>query len=399
MSLLAYTRRFLAPLISALAPLLFAVGVVAFKVAEQVVLDEETRRALSELVRRGYELERRGRELAYASKGLVSWRADVKWIEDLYEWYRSTTRILHDLKLKLKGTNIAKSNVLENIIEAMADLQYVASIAREVITSATAKRASREERITEIIPKLNAQILNEWLEKANRSVKCITGTECLWILGRLKPLEEYTVAALYNDLTACHHRMLDYASVLMDPETTTVSERVLSSRGNPVLVEGCLKWERVLTELYTHGLVDSSDYHPTVCIVVGDRASIRVGTLSGHATHVELVNGIVRAHYYDVDEAVHKEVMKLAEKLGIRVVEHSPRNYTVLEVPVEKSDLLFKRLVPFISSMDERMWMPLRWRMLYYDKTFEELIRVEEAELAYRAPEEFKRRFGVELDC
>jgi hypothetical protein len=398
-SLIAYSRRFLTPILSALAPLLFAVGVVIVNITERVAVDAETREAISELIRRGYELEKMGRELAYASKGLVSWRADEKWIGDLYEWYRSIMSILHELKLKLEGTNRAKSNMLENIIDTMADLYYIISIAREVIISATAKRASREERITEIIPKLNTQILKERFEEANRSVKCLTGTECLWILGKLKPIEEYTVASMYNDLTACHHRILDYASVLADPETVAVSERVFSSRGNPVLVDGCIKWERVLTELYMHGLVDPSDYHPTVCIVAGNRASIRVGTLSSHATHVELVNGIVRAHYYDVDEAVHEEVMKLAEKLGIRVVEHSPKDYTVLEVPVEKRDLLFKRLIPFISTMDDRIRKPEKWRMLYYDMTFEELARVGEAELAYMAPEEFKRRFGVELDC
>jgi hypothetical protein len=396
-SLIDYARSFFAPILSALAPLLFAVGVVAIKAAEQVALGDETRRVLSELVRRGYELERIGRQLAYASKGLILWGADTKWIADLNLWYESTLSTVNRLVWRLAE---AGPHPLANAVDMLHIGLLAARRTSDLVLEALNKYGTvrREAKIVDISASI-ARDLKQTLEALSREVNIVTGAPCIWILGRIKPLEEYTVAAMYNDLTACHHRIVDYLSLVIDPETTAVSERVISLRGNPVLVDGCLKWERVLTELYMHGLVDPSDYRPTICIVTGDRAGIRVGTIPSHATHVELVDGAVRAVFYDVDEAVHKEVMKLAEKLGIRVVEHSPAEYTVLEVPVEKRDLLFKRLVPFISSMDERTRSPDRWRMLYYDKSREELRGIGEAELAYRAPEEFRRRFGVELDC
>jgi hypothetical protein len=371
--------------------------VVIVNITERVAVDAETREAISELIRRGYELEKRGRELAYASKGLILWGADTKWIADLILWYENTLMTVSRLVWRLTE---AGPHPLANVVDMLHIGLLAARHTSDLVLDALNKYGTvrREAKIVDISANI-ARDLKQTLEALSIEVNFVTGAPCLWILGRLKPLEEYTVAAMYNDLTACHHRILDYLSIVTDPETTAVSERVISLRGNQVLVDGCLKWERVLTELYMHGLVDPSDYRPTICIVTGDHAGIRVGTAPSHATHVELVDGVVREVYYDVDEAVHEEVMKLAEKLGIRVVEHSPRNYTVLEVPVEKRDLLFKRLVPFISSMDERIRVPGKWRMLYYDKSKEELRRIGEAELAYRAPEEFKRRFGVELDC
>jgi hypothetical protein len=398
-SLIAQTRRIIAPLLSALAPLLFALGFVIVNITEQASVDAETREAISELVRRGYELEKRGRELAYASKGLVSWGVDEAWLRELNLWYGNTLMTLHKLRWRL-GMAEVKSNLLANAAEAVDRGRYATMNASDLVVEALNKYriVSREAKIVEISAKISA-LVKETLENMSRAVNSVTGSPCLWILGKLKPLEEYTVATMYNDLTACHHRILDYLSLIVDPETTRVSERVFSSRGNPTLVDGCLKWERVLSELRMHGLVDPSDYHPTVCMVTGDSASVRVGTMVSHTTHVELVNGIIRALYYDVDESVHTEVAKLAEKLGIRVVEHRPSDFTVLELPVDRKDLLFKRLLPFISSMDERIRRPEMWRVLYYDKAKEELERIGEAELAYRAPEEFKRRFDVELDC
>jgi hypothetical protein len=397
LSIEEWARRLFAPLLSALAPLIFAVGVVSVNTAEQTTIAWETREKLSELIKRGYELEKRGRELAYASEGLASWRVDYMWLRELRMWYDDALYILVSLMSRFKGVDEIKTNLLENarIVagKMFTVVHHVADLISEVLYKH--KIVSRGARIQELSP---ASAHVAWLlENVSATVESVTGLPCVWILGRLKPLNEYTMAGMYNDLTACHHRLLDYLSLVVDPETERVSERVFSLRGNPLLVDGCIKWERVLTELYMHGLIDPSDYHPTMCIVTGDRAGIRVGTAIDHTTHVELVNGAVRAYYYDVDEAVHEEVMKLAEKLGIRVVEHSPRNYTVLEVLVEKRDLLFKRLVPFISSMDERIRSPDRWKFLYFDMTSEEIKRVGEAELTYRAPEEFKRRFGVEL--
>jgi hypothetical protein len=397
LSIEEWAKRLLAPLLSALAPLIFAVGVVSVNIAEQATIAWETREKLSELIKRGYELEKIGRELAYASKGLILWGADSKWIADLNLWYMDASVTIHRLVERLTEAGPHPlSNVVDMLHIGRIAVKHVSDLVLEALNKYRIVR--REAKIMDISANI-AKDLKQVLEALSREVNSVTGSPCLWILGKLKPLEEYTVAAMYNDLTACHHRILDYMSMVIDPETTIVSERVISLKGNPVLVDGCLKWERVLTELCKHGLVDRSDCKPTICIVTGNHAGIRVGTAPSHATHVELVDGTIRAQYYDVDEAVHKEVMKLAEKLGIRVVEHSPSEYTVLELPAEKSDLLFKRLLPFVSSMDFRIRLPDRWRYLYLEKTGEELKRIGEAELSYRAPDEFKRRFGVELDC
>jgi hypothetical protein len=397
LSIEEWARRLLAPLLSVLAPLIFAVGVVSVNITEQAAIAWGMREKLSELIKRGYELEKIGRKLAYASKGPIFHGADTKWIADLNFWYMDALATAYIL---VRTLTEGGPHPLSNVVDMLHIGRIAAKYASDLVTEALNKYGpvSRETKVVDISARI-ARDFKQALEALSREVNSITGSPCLWILDRIKPLEEYTVAAMYNDLTACHHKILDYLSMTIDPETARVSERVFSSRGNPVLVEGCLKWERVLTELFTHGLVEPSDYHPTICVVTGNHASVRVGTVPSHATHVELVDGTIRAQYYDVDEAVHREVMKLAEKLGIRVVEHAPDEYTVLELPAEKSDLLFKRLLPFISSMDSRIRSPNRWRMLYHDKKVEELKRIGEAELAYRAPEEFKRRFGVELDC
>lgn len=234
-----------------------------------------------------------------------------------------------------------------------------------------------------------------------------TNRECIWVLEKLKPAEEYTFAELINDVTACHHTLMDYIRMHLDPELTEVYSGVYAKYARPELVELCKAWRSSANVLYKggDGIYAGEDYLSTYCVVWGNRAELRVGSSPGHATHVELTDDRVVVRYYDTDEVVHLVLAKIAERFGFAPTKHKPREYTEFRMPLKHADRFFSYVLPSATTMDLRISCPeCYWGRTFrssheYHKVYNELldkygVLIAEVEMYVDA----LRRFGLLRD-
>jgi hypothetical protein len=353
---------------------LVALSPVAFVAAAILVrllgLDPETPiRELMRLVDRGLFYERWGREIASKTEEEDVVDEDVDYLDHLLKLYRDmdvTLRELADMCEHAWCQTLA--------VQTQDRVNYIRDELR-VIRNALNQvrwRARRRDRLSAHVPHysdwragiVGYGLVAKCVSGFGNLVKELTNRECVWVLNKLKGIEEYTFAELVNDVTACHHTLMDFLRFHLDPELQEVFPKVFSKYGSPELVELCKDWVWSTNALYRggDGIYFSDDYYGLRCVVWGNRAELRVGSAVGHATHAELYGGTVVVRYYDTDEEVHTGLTLVADRFGFRPAKHTEEEYTEFRVPLDRARDFFTYVLPCVTSMDLRLENPdLYW--------------------------------------
>lgn len=159
--------------------------------------------------------------------------------------------------------------------------------------------------------------LSRALERLNGNIEVLTGRRCAYAewTGRGG---EASIAMVLNDAASCVHRLADWLSERTSDIEIERRGKCLESRdASPAVRSACEEWDRATEQLRREGLYESHDYGALEGRAIGDRLMLRVGSASGHATHLDLERG--RLDYYDDDDLVNYAMAKLWEDLaGLR---------------------------------------------------------------------------------
>jgi hypothetical protein len=361
-------------LLPAVSPIIVVVSIVALGTAPVSDYREWLRRAHKLIEEEGLgRLEPLGRELAYARYARVTVKTDIE------NFYKRLVRFFSDATNALDEATRAWPPDKERALFMMASslwrafglvysrLNRITTILEEHLRRAKTP-AFRKDPMIKIMPLEDVEDIVYQLEMLEEEQMELTNRKCIWIFKEAQGIRNYTFAGLINDVTACVHTLLDHARRVLDPELVEVYPGVLAKNPNPVLLNATIGWRETLTRLHELGVVDLVDYAPTRATVVGDKAELIVGSAPGHAVHIEISDGDIVAVYYDRDESVHEVLMKVAERIGVKVIAHEVREYTSFYVPADRWYLLFKCLLPFATTLDVRISYDIsqhdRWRVL-----------------------------------
>jgi hypothetical protein len=409
-------KKTLAPIpwtvIPASMPIILVAGLVLYNEWGSERGMDALRKALRIVEEEGLgELEPRGREYASKRDARVTFNKDIdKFYLPLIVMLNSLSRALDEaMSFWRAGVNTELYQTVQRVqsvvFNYMSDTATIADILAPYIAYAETP-VFRRDKLSKIIPREYVDQVCRTVRDLDKHQKKLTGRSCVWILNKVEDEESYTFSGLMNDVTACVHSLLNYIRFALDPDLVKEYDKVYVKNGNRVLVEGAKTWAKILTTIHKYEVVSDNDYYPTIAIVSGSRAEIVVGSTPGHTTHVEVGDGVVEATYYDTDEKVHSVLIEVAKALGVKVVEHKEREYTVFSAPVGDSQPIFKML-PFATSLDFRIesdWSQKQfWSGLIPPQDFEKIREssksIEEAEvkLILTAIEKLKTLFPSQL--
>jgi hypothetical protein len=354
--------------------LLIALTPVAFVATAILVhvlgLDPDTvLRELARLVDRGLFYERWGREIASRTGDEDVVDEDVDYLDHLIKLYRDMRVPLRELTDRCEHT-WCQTLALQTL-NRVDDIRDLLRVIRDALNQVR-WRVRRRDRLSAHVPRysdwrsgiVGYGYVAESVFRFGEVVRELTNRECIWVLNKLKRIEEYTFAELVNDVTACHHTLMDFLRFHLDPELQEVYRGVYSRYGSPELVELCRVWIDSTNALYRggDGIYASDDYYNLRCVVWGNRAELRVGSTVGHATHAELYGSTVVVRYYDTDEEVHAGLTLVAERFGFMPAKHAESEYTEFRVPLDRARDFFAYVLPSATSMDLRLGNPdLYW--------------------------------------
>jgi hypothetical protein len=323
---------------------------------------EELLRRFSRFVKKAYELEKRGRELASRPDEIVD--DEIRWLDELVDLYSEIKEAAMDMftRFRYEYGLLDLAKVAEDAYRAAGMLVSYMWRFKKLLDKARYV-ATRGEPINRYLSELDVGEIGFLLRNIDMDVHDVTGRRCVWLVGKTMRVENASFAVIVNDITACHHMFTDWLALNLDPELRRVTPKVYEKNGRRELVDLCIEWSRIGSALCNAGVVELSDLAPTRCIVIDNRAYLRVGSAPGHATHIELTDNTLRIEYLDKDEKVHIVLIDLAKRLGIDVVRHRESESTVFRSPIEKVPDVVK-LLAFATSMDfrleagEQYWTP-----------------------------------------
>jgi hypothetical protein len=323
---------------------------------------EELLRRFSRFVKKAYELEKRGRELASRPEEIVD--DEVRWLDELEYLYLKIKEVAMDMytRFRYEYGILDLAKVAEDAYRAAGIMTSYMWRFKKLLDKARYV-ATRGEPINRYLSEDDVGEIGFLLRNIDMDVHDVVGRRCVWLVGRTVRVENASFAVIVNDITACHHMFTDWLALNFDPELRRVTPRIYEKNGRKELVDLCIEWSRIGSALNNAGVVELSDLAPTRCIVIDNRAYLRVGSAPGHATHIELTDKTLRIEYLDKDEKVHIVLMDLAKRLGIEVVRHRESELTVFRSTIEKIPDVAK-LLAFATSMDfrleagEQYWTP-----------------------------------------
>jgi len=342
----------------ALASIPIAVSSLALVLSYLRIADpeeyEELLKEFSGLIREAYELERVGRELASKHEDVVD--EEVEWLKRLHELYKELYKLVAGVLEKHEERPLptdvidvlsVASKVTSHFERALDYLAYDVNRVRYT--------ASRGSRLRDVLSTAHIISIASAVKELDNTVFDQFGRSCVWIVEKLKPAHTSTIADVINDVTSCHHMFTDWLALNFDPELRKVVDKVYEKGGRRELVDMCIEWARVLSAMIKADVATYSDYGATRCIVIGNKAYVRVGSAPGHTTHVTVIGDRLHIEYYDRDEDVHQSLSEVASRLGAKVLRHKPSEVTVLEVPLDKAKTVAVWLLALPTSMDIRI--------------------------------------------
>jgi hypothetical protein len=321
--------------------------------------DEATRR-LVQLIDEGLRLEEMGRELA--------WRGDEVFGARDVALFRSLVRLYGDLAdtfatLRRLSRDPNERSMYENFLVKIRRVRSnLAGMSRIVVKAANL--ASRRDPISRVLAADDLRSLINMLKQICVEHEKLTGRLCLWFYDHVYSDEQYTFSALINDVTACHHGIMNVLRVNLDPELTRLTNIVYVKRPNPRLVELFSLWQSSIEKLLAIGLIDDNEYSYLRAIVVGDSAEVRIAELDGHDSQVrvELERDRVLVHIYNVPWWAKDVIKIIISALGVGSVEvvryftfllpdlsKAPEEYYKVEVEPGREELFFRFALPLIT--------------------------------------------------
>jgi len=334
---------------------------------------------LMRLVDKGLFYERWGREIASKTGDEDVVDEEVEYLDHLVKLYREMYDVLNELIDECEHTwQVTLVRDIYNIVP------HITSMLRDIRDAVNQSRwrALRRDRLSAHMPHKSSlregligySFVGRRVVMLGDLVNDLTNRECIWVLEKLKPAEEYTFAELINDVTACHHTLMDYIRMHLDPELLEVFPKVYSKYGSPELVELCKAWVDSTNTLYRggDGIYAPNDYFCLNCVVWGNRAEIRVGSSPGHATHAELVDNTVVVRYYDTDETVHAGLTMVADRFGFTPTKHMEEEFTEFRISLDRAREFFSYVLPSVTSMDLRLEEPARFWGVWMFRTARE---------------------------
>lgn len=329
----------------------------------------ESYRRLITLIERGFELDARGKELAYEMNNIFGGR-DIRFLYELGELYKEIGKTAlkaeeevaeSELKNLLRETRV-KSDVISGAMRAIADKL------RPVVN-----RALKNEVLSRYIDPTelrNIEILISELEERHEQ---LTGRSCLWFYKTINyDIEKYTFAGLINDVTACHHGIINILRILLDPALVKIYDKIYAKEPHPVLAEGLKKWSDATKRLYDLGLIFDDDYKFLRAIIVNGIAEMRLGSELHHDLQVKISisHDKLVAEFYNIPwfaggttEILLKFILgvQVKEERGTTFVRGRPV-HTIksisAEIPILSTDMFFKAVLPMIV---------IAWTAWFYD--------------------------------
>ena len=315
---------------------------------------EEILKEFSGFIREAYELERVGRELASREGDVVD--EEIKWLNNLKSLYSIMGSKALNLHHKLSEMG-APPDVVDALRQAWA-VTVLFSDSYYGLCSLLSKAryvAVRGDRLGKHLSNEDVNWVEFYIKYLDDSSLERLGRRCTWIVGKLAPARNASFSAVINDITACHHLFTDWLTINFDPELKKVSDKVYEKSGRRELVDMCIEWAKTEKALEKADALLHTDYISLRCIVIDNKAYVRVGSAAGHATHVEASDDKLRIEYYDRDEDVHRALMELAKMLGIDFVSHRASEVTVFRAPIYRATTAVAALLTFSTSMDQRL--------------------------------------------
>jgi hypothetical protein len=321
---------------------------------------DEVVKRLVQLIDEGLRLEEMGRELA--------WRGDEVFGSRDVALFRSLVRLYGDLAgtlaaLRSLSRDPTERSIYENFLVKIRRVRYNLAVMSRIVAKA-ANLASRRDPISRVLTADDLRSLIDMLKQTCIEHERLTGRTCLWLYDHVYRDEQYTFSALINDVTACHHGIMNVLRVNLDPELTRLTDKVYVKRPNPRLVELLSLWESSIKKLRTIDLIYDGEYSDIRAIVAGDSAEVRVAGLEGHDSQVrvELERGRVLVHIYNAPAWVRGVIDVIISALGVGRVEtvryftflpHNLRKvleeYLKVEVEPGREELFFRIALPLIT--------------------------------------------------
>jgi len=186
------------------------------------------------------------------------------------------------------------------------------------------------------------------MEDLKKSVKKFTGKNCGFFSGD----EEERITAYINDASNCIHIL---GETLAKSSFQKISSRCYSLLPNPELEEFCIEWEKTRELMSNEVSFEMADVAYLQGVIVGNRISMRVGSSPGHATEIDLDQGVLR--YYDRDLYVCDAFKdSLEEKLGLDCKDMpGEAGIECSGVTSDKLGMLAK-ILPWVTSADIRAY-------------------------------------------
>jgi hypothetical protein len=315
---------------------------------------EEFLKEFSRFIREAYELERIGRELASKPEDVVD--EEVEWLKRLHELYKELCKLFEGA-LERHEDRPLPTDVVDALSVALKVARHFERALDYLLYDINRVRytAGRGSMLRDVLSTAHIISIASAVKELDNTIFDQFGRSCVWIVEKLKPVHTSTIADVINDVTACHHMFTDWLTLNFDPELRKVADKVYEKGGRRELVDMCIEWARMLSAMIKADVATYSDYGATRCIVIGNKAYVRVGSAPGHATHVTVIGDRLHIEYYDRDEDVHQALSEVASRLGAKVLRHKPSEVTVIEVPLDKVKTVAVWLLALPTSMDIRI--------------------------------------------
>jgi hypothetical protein len=342
-----------------LSPLIAVVSIIGFSSLFDPERGEVVER-LVQLIEDGLRLEEMGRELAWRGDEVFGAR-DVALFRSLVRLYGDLADTLATMRNLVRDPN--ERSMYENFLVKIRRVRSnLAEMSR--IVAKAANLASRRDPISRVLTADDLRSLINTLKEICVEHERLTGRLCLWFYDNVYRDEQYTFSALINDVTACHHGIMNVLRVNLDPELTRLTDLVYVKRPDPRLVELFSLWESSIEKLRAIDLIYDGEYSDLRAIVVGDSAEVRVAGLAGHDSQVrvELERGRVLVHIYNVPQWVKGIIDIIIGALGVGRVEvvryftfpphlpfKVPEEYFKVEVVPGREELFFRVALPLLT--------------------------------------------------
>jgi hypothetical protein len=201
--------------------------------------------------------------------------------------------------------------------------------------------------------------------------KCseIVGRKCAHFEEEVADHLNLSLMALANNIATSIHRIYELLMVRYGDLLLTTVESIpvaIHPRADPELLEAVRTWARASNKLFLKASYMPQDYFALVAVVLEDYAWIRVGSATGHATHIKHPKWIIE--YHDVDANVNRTLARLYKDTGF-IAEQTHYGVVITAPPGKLAKAL--AILSLSTSMDFRIM----------GKDLEEAYKIEKARM------------------